>query len=127
MQNLLHNILKHSHLPPAVIDVNVSASESNGELSLLITNNFSDIISLDDLNQKIKNTRQLLTEAHNNDRTRGEGGTGYLKIRKTIVTDLKEESYQINISDVNDERIFRTEIRFNILKLQKTQNESFIN
>lgn len=127
MQNLLHNILKHAKLPIDQVNAEVFASEAYGELSLLVTNNFSDDIDLEELNQKISNTRQLLTQAHDNDRTRDEGGTGYLKIRKTIITDLKQESYQINISEVDERRIFKTEIKFNLLKLQKESNESIVN
>lgn len=119
MQNLFHNILTHSKLSSKELKINISATLNENILSICIANNFSESLDLSQINQKIIDTRALLEGTHDNEKTRAEDGTGYIKIRKTIVTDLNRKNYSIKIADVNEKRIFKTLISFEVDKLEK--------
>jgi len=127
MQNLMHNILKHSRLNVNELDVNVLLEEENGELTISISNNIAKTIDLSIINGKIETTRNLLKGTHTDERTRKEDGTGYLKIKKTIITDLLRTKFTIELPDVDEERTFSTIIKFDITDLEKTYNESITN
>ncbi|RYE59540.1 MAG: hypothetical protein EOP48_00555 [Sphingobacteriales bacterium] len=119
MQNLLHNILKHSKLSCEELQIDINLLEEEGILTIEISNNISETIKLIDINKKIKKTRKLLKGTHNDERTRKEDGTGYLKIKKTIITDLLREEPQIILADVDEQRQFKTTIKFKITDLEK--------
>ncbi len=128
MQNLLHNIIRHSRLDSDALDVNIIINELDSQLSLVIESNFSDTINIEEMNQRIENTRQqLLMQTQDNDRTRDEGGTGYVKIKKTVVSDLLRDEHTITLYNVDESRRFKSEIQFDISTLQKVNNESIIN
>ncbi len=119
-QNLLHNVIQHSKLEYTKLKVRIDVKEFENNLSIIIQNNFSETINLDDLNIKIHKTRQSLLQSIDNDRIRAEEGTGYLKIQKTLKSDLSRDSFRIDIDNVDNNRIFKTEINFSITNLQKS-------
>jgi hypothetical protein len=126
MQNLFDNIFKHAKVLPSDLHVDIVINQLESKLHVEIKNNFSEEIDLMTINKKIENTRQqLLVKTH--DRTRAEDGTGYLKIKKTIVSDLEREDYDIIIHDVDEKRLFKTELIFEITNLQKTSYENPFN
>lgn len=127
-QNLMHNIIEHAKLDCNELVVKINISESNNNLIIKIENNFSNSIDLEELNNEIESTKLQLLQSHDNDKIRAEKGTGYLKIQKTLISDLIRDSFEIKIRPVNDDRIFMTEINFNLNNLQKQeQYESIIN
>ena len=127
-QNLMHNIIEHAKLDCNELEVKIEISEKNNNLIMKIENNFSTSIDLSRLNNEIGLTKKQLLQSHDNDKIRAEKGTGYLKIQKTLKSDLTRESFEIKINPVNDDRIFKTEIVFNLNNLQKQeQHESIIN
>jgi hypothetical protein len=126
MQNLFDNIFKHAKVLPADLHVDILINQIDSKLHIEIQNNFTEEIDLEVINKKIDNTReQLLIKTH--DRTRTEDGTGYLKIKKTIVSDLAREDYKIIIHNVDETRLFKTELVFEITNLQKNSNENPFN
>jgi len=127
MQNLFHNILTHSKLNSRELSIKIEAKLLDNILHLKVENNFSENLSLEEINNKISYTKELLLQNHDNEKTRAEDGTGYIKIRKTLVTDLVRKDYFINIFEVNEERIFRTQVSFEIDNLQKILYNENIN
>ncbi|HEV7378745.1 MAG TPA: ATP-binding protein, partial [Dyadobacter sp.] len=129
IQNLLHNAIQHSDLSADEIKILISVELESDLLKIVVQNNFSNEINLDKLNATIAEKSLLLSNAKHIDseRTRTEDGTGYLKIDKTIRTDLLRDSYIIEIDEVKEDRIFKTTIMFGINNLQKTINEATIN
>ncbi|MET3029379.1 hypothetical protein ABXT06_22075 [Flavobacterium sp. UW10123] len=127
MQNLFHNILAHSKLSSRELNIKIEANINNNIFSLTVENNFSKSLSLEEINKKINNTMELLLETHDNEKTRAEDGTGYIKIRKTLVTDLSRKNYSIVIHEVDEQRIFKTLINFEINNLQKIVYNENIN
>jgi hypothetical protein len=119
MQNLFHNILAHSKLNSRELNIKIEAHVYDNIFSLVIENNFSKNLILEEINNKIRSTMELLLETHDNEKTRIEDGTGYIKIRKTLVTDLIRKNYSIIIHEVDEKRIFKTLISFEIDNLQK--------
>ena len=119
IQNLFENIIKHSGLPPNELDILMKISESQNHLTISIKNNISNSIPLDEKNQKIQNTRELLTRDIG-ELSRSEGGTGYPKIKKILLIDFKRSDFQINIFDVDENRKFKSEITFNLKGLTKS-------
>jgi hypothetical protein len=118
-QNLLHNIIEHSKLQCSDLNVWIDISEQDGQLVIVVRNNFSEEINISQLNEKIELTKLLLLESDDNDKIRAEQGTGYLKINKTLKSDLLKDAFSININPVSEDRMFITEICFNINNLQK--------
>ncbi len=121
MQNFLHNIFEHSKLSCNNLDVTIDIYEENLNIILSIQNNFSENIDLDEINAKIHDTRSLLKQTQFDDKTRAEKGTGYLKINKTLKSDLSRKDIIILINEVNDSRFFKTTVQFNINGLQKIE------
>jgi len=121
MQNLFHNILEHSKLSCKDLLVNIEISKESNQLNLIVENNFSTKVDLIERNIKIESTRQLLLQSHDIDKTRAEEGTGYLKIKKTLKSDLAREGFTIKLFDVGEERIFKSIISFHIDGLQKIE------
>lgn len=120
-QNLLHNIIEHSELKCDQLKVDIDIKNVNDELVIKISNNFSENIDLNDRNDQIQKTRELLLNSFDNDKIRAEKGTGYLKIQKTLKSDLLREVFDILIDSVDNSRIFNTQISFNINNLQKLE------
>ncbi|WP_116787019.1 hypothetical protein [Flavobacterium psychrotrophum] len=123
MQNLFHNILNHSKLNPRELYISISAKLEENILTIEVENNFSDKLDLEEMNSKIAETKKLMLQNHDNEKTRAEDGTGYIKIRKTLVIDLYRKDYMIDIFEVDEKRIFKTKIKFNIDNLQKNDYE----
>jgi len=120
-QNLMHNIIEHSELNCDDLKVNIGINVRENEISIIILNNFSSDINLESRNVEIQKTRDLLLQSHDNDKIRAEKGTGYLKIQKTLKSDLLRESFKIIIDPVDEYRTYRTEINFNLNNLQKLE------
>jgi hypothetical protein len=120
-QNLMHNIIEHSGLNCDDLKVNIVINVFENEISIIILNNFSSDINLESRNVEIKKTHDLLLQSHDNDKIRAEKGTGYLKIQKTLKSDLLRESFKIIIDPVDDSRTYKTEINFNLKNLQKLE------
>lgn len=119
MQNLFHNIIQHSKLSCDELNVRITISQDLSILTLMIENNFANELNISDMNRQIEAIRQLLLLPHDNDKTRTEEGTGYLKIKKTLKSDLGIDDAKIDILNVDEYRIFKTIITFNIDTLQK--------
>lgn len=119
IQNLLDNIIKHSNLNSDELDVKIELKEQDDELTIKLTNNISDLIDLDSRNRRIKETREILAQKHHSDLTRNEGGTGYPKIKKIIKSDLGREKFSIILSDIGEDRIFTSELKFETSNLEK--------
>jgi hypothetical protein len=117
----LHNIIEHSELKCEVLKVSIEIKNIDDELIINVSNNFSENINLNVRNNQIQKTKELLLNSYDNDKIRAEKGTGYLKIQKTLKSDLLRESFQISIDPVNDSRIYSTQIRFSINNLQKVE------
>jgi len=128
-QNLLHNILQHSGLTCCELKVKIRVSVVNNELVIFISNNISKDQKLEDLNKIINERMELLRQVklRDNEKIRSEDGTGYLKVHKTIRTDLLRDNSTITIDNVDDNRIFQTEIKFDVYGLQKILNEAVTN
>jgi len=120
-QNLMHNIIEHSELNYDVLKVTIKIEVIGNEIFIIILNNFSSDINLDSRNEEIQKTRDLLLQSYDNDKIRAEKGTGYLKIQKTLKSDLLRETFKITIDPVDDSRTYRTEINFNLNNLQKLE------
>lgn len=119
MQNLFHNILEHSALPFDLLKVKIEILQDDNILTLIMENNFSDEINLITKNIQIESTRQVIINSHDNDKIRAEKGTGYLKINKTLKSDLARDEFLIKLFDVDENRIFKSMITFNIDGLKK--------
>jgi len=117
----MHNIIEHSELNCDDLKVNIAINVCENEISIIILNNFSSDINLESRNVEIQKTRDLLLQSHDNDKIRAEKGTGYLKIQKTLKSDLLRESFNIIIDPVDESRTYRTEINFNLNNLQKLE------
>jgi len=120
-QNLMHNIIEHAELSCEDLKVNIEVGTNENEIFITVANNISTEVNLIHLNRRIKDTQNLLLQSYDNDKIRAERGTGYLKIQKTLKTDLLRELITIIINPVDDTRTFRTEIKFNINNLQKIE------
>ena len=119
MQNLFHNILKHSKLECKDLKIKIEAVLKDNILSIIVENNFSEKVNLEEVNSRINETKKHLDQTHDNDKAKIEDGTGYIKIRKTILTDLMRNNYSINVSNVDESRVFKSEIMFEINGLEK--------
>ena len=121
IQNLIHNTLKHSQLPCEELKYCITIKLVDGKLFIITENNFSKTIDLQERNGKIDFIRNLLLQPLDNEKMRKEDGTGFLKIKKTIQTDLMRENYSINLFDVDESRIFKSEVIFETNNLQKIE------
>jgi hypothetical protein len=101
------------------LNIKITISQDISILTLIIENNFANELNISDMNMKIESIRELLLQPHDNDKTRTEEGTGYLKIKKTLKSDLGIDDAKINVFSVDEDRIFKTIIAFNIDNLQK--------
>lgn len=120
-QNLMHNIIEHAELDCNDLKVNIEIGTRDNEFFIIVINSISNEIILEDLNIKIQKTQDLLLQSFDNDKIRAERGTGYLKIKKTLKSDLLRDSFNIKISPVDENRTFQTEIKFNLNNLQKLE------
>lgn len=120
-QNLMHNIIEHAELNCNDLKVNIHIENIENQFFINVSNSFSNEINLEDLNHKIKETQKLLLQSDDNDKIRAEQGTGYLKIQKTLKSDLLRESFNIKINPVDVNRFFKTEIKFTLNNLQKLE------
>lgn len=112
-QNLIHNILEHSKLNFENLDIKIIVfkDKENGSLNVVFKNNLSSGIDVDSLNNTIDSTiSKMNLSSPIGDKIRGESGTGYLKIQKTIRYDLKCKDYDINIEKVSEDLLFITHI-----------------
>lgn len=127
-QNLLHNVIQHSGLSVDELQIAVSVVSSDNNLSISVSSNFSTRTDLSRLNTIISEKTHLLSGGSfaNSERIRGEDGTGYLKILKTIRVDLGIEDVDIFIHPVDESRIFSTSISFDASNLLKNVREDFI-
>ena len=87
---LLDNIVRHSQLHPDDLETQIHIHSDESNLFLEFSNNFSDTIDIDELNQKLDKVK------HNwSDRIdtiiRKEGGSGFKKINKILKYDLNRE------------------------------------
>jgi len=123
IQNLLDNIIKHSFLPSEELEVDILLTEKDNELTIKVINNISSEVDLKARNVKIEETRELIAQNYHSDLTRNEGGTGYPKIKKIIKSDLGREKFSIYLSNIGEDRTFRSEITFEINDLEKVQLE----
>ena len=87
----------------------IKETTDDGVINLRLANNIHNTISLFERNEKIKNTKELLTKEIG-ELSRSEGGTGYPKIKKILLIDFKRTDSVIDISNVEDDRIFTTKI-----------------
>lgn len=120
IQNLFENIIKHSNLKASELVIKLEIKEIENIIYLRLENNINKSISLRDRNKRIKNTRELLTKEIG-ELSRGEGGTGYPKIKKILQIDFKRTDFEIDISNINEDRNFITNIKFSINGLQKNE------
>jgi hypothetical protein len=121
IQIVLDNVISYSELDERRLRISIDICEANQNFSFKITNNISETANISDLNGRIANTIRLLAEPHNNDKTRLEGGSGYLKIRKILTSDLFREKPIIKLSEIGEDRVFHAEIQFETDYLIKAQ------
>lgn len=96
---LLDNIVKHSKMkqkPKVSIDV-----KYNDELlCLVIKNQVNNTLDIQKENEKLSDILSLLGEPQSWDNVRREGGTGFYKIKKMLIFDLKcRHSLKFRIDD----------------------------
>jgi hypothetical protein len=119
VQILLHNIIIHSHLPADDLNIKIKIYETKNILNIIIQNNINARENLDYVNDNIKKTRDLLEKSHDNEITRKEGGSGYLKVKKILKSDLLRNEIIITLSNVDESYIFQSHISFEINNLEK--------
>lgn len=124
IQILLHNIIKHSQLDPGDLKCEMRIYEKEDVLTLQSQNNIASNVDLIGLNNQINEAKASLSLDHGIEAIRTEDRSGYLKIRKILKSGLNCEHYSIQLSNVGEDRIFRTVVSFGIDHLKKIiQNE----
>ncbi len=118
-QILLHNIIKHSHLNPTDLCSSINVFEIDKGLQIVTKSNFDRDRDLREMNEIIVATSKQLATIETIEKTRKEGGTGFLKIKKILQTDLLRTKYTIQLFPVDENRVFHSEIIFEIENLQK--------
>lgn len=126
-QNLIHNVIEHSNLTSSNLKIHISIEENSDNLSISIQNNLSENILIGELNNKISNIIIELNKEKNSDKIRNESGTGYIKINKTIYHDLRRNYFEILITPIDENRIFKCQILMDNTNLYKRNNENIIN
>lgn len=123
LQILLDNIIKHSQLDPYDVNCNIEIIEDNGRMNLMLINSISSSVDLEQLNRRINESKRLIALDIDTEITRNEGGSGYLKIKKILKSDLARENFVIGLSEVDEKRTFTTTISFDTLNLEKALHE----
>jgi hypothetical protein len=123
IQILLHNVTKHSQLDTTALHCSILVSEVDSFLTIETINNVADSVNLEQLNQRINETKELLSQDHDHDAIKKEDRSGYLKIRKILKSGLHRNNYKITLSNIDDTRIFRSVIKFEIDNLEKKEKE----
>lgn len=118
-QNLIHNVIEHSHLPSSKLEIVISVNEINDYLSISIQNNLAENVNIEELNNKISNIIVALNNEKNSDKIRNESGTGYIKINKTIYHDLRRHHFEILIKPVDENKLFNCQILMDTVNLYK--------
>jgi len=121
---LLDNAIKHSRLESKSLYILISIKQDDNIVRIVIENNvFNEKSYLDYLDNHIHKTREKIYNAKFHEHINKEGGTGFIKIKKTLTQDLnrKDNDIQIHLLKNEDgsENIFKTEIKFNINDLYK--------
>lgn len=119
MQIIFHNITKHSQLDPQDLFCDLTITEVNGMLEIKVTNNVSPIIDLGLLNSRIDEARDLIINSQDTEMLRNEHRSGYLKIREILRSGLKRKKYTIELDNIDETRVFKTSVSFEIENLQK--------
>lgn len=118
-QILLHNLIKHSHLAVGDLMSSIHVEENGNVLKITTRSNVHQERDLYELNENIRLTNMQLSKKETIEKTRKEGGSGYLKIKKILQTDLLRVNHSIVISEVGEDRIFHSQIVFEIDNIQK--------
>lgn len=101
--------------------------ENGDVLTLESQNNVAMNVDLVLLNIQINEAKESLGLDHGIDAIRSEDGSGYLKIRKILKSGLNCELYNISISNIENERIFKTVVSFKVDHLKKIAQNELIN
>jgi len=114
--NLIENIRLHSKLPNDKLEVNVTVSYDQDILRFGVKNNFNkDLINISKLISTFEKIKNKWKEDVNQEFVNKERGSGYEKIKKILVYDIKSKKNKFDfIIDENTlEVIFCLEISFN--------------
>lgn len=122
LQNLFENIIKHSELECEKLDVHLNAFDLDNRFILELSNNVSKEMDIETRNLKINRTREVLTKEIS-ELTRSEGGTGYPKIKKILKIDLKDNEWNITLSEIeNDQFIVKIDFLVDGLAIENDEN-----
>lgn len=102
-QNIFDNILTNAK--PGTAEIKIY--ESGSKLKIQISNQVDETSDVEQMNIKIENTIHRLKKIDEEGLSNKEGGSGYLKIKKTLLFGLNRKTYSIQLS-----RIDPVELRF---------------
>jgi hypothetical protein len=119
IRNILDNIIVKSELIEPYLKVKLNVIEENGTLSISIENNVSNLVDLVTANQRIATIQHRIDNPENSVYLKKEGGSGYIKINNIIKKVLKRDNYVLRLEQINDDRVFRSFISFEIEGLIK--------
>lgn len=114
--NLIENIRIHSKLPNDKLEVIVSVTYDQNNLIFSVKNNFEKrLINLQELKSTFERIREKWMDEVDQDYVNRERGSGYEKIKKLLVYDIKSKrnSFDFNITEDTLEVILGVEISFN--------------
>jgi len=114
--NLIENIRLHSKLSNDKLEVTVSVTYDQDNLVFRVKNNFDkDLINLQELKSNFEKIREKWKDEVDQEYVNRERGSGYEKIKKLLVYDIKSRrnSFDFNITEDTLEVILGVEISFN--------------
>ncbi len=114
--NLIENIRIHSKLPNDKLEVTVSVTYDQNNLLFSVKNNFDKrLINLQELESTFERIREKWMDEVDQVYVNRERGSGYEKIKKLLVYDIKSKrnSFNFNITEDTLEVILGVEISFN--------------
>lgn len=127
---LLHNSLKHSKLPLDKLIINILVTQNEQVVKIEIVNNvIDDILYLEELEQRIEKTKQILIGESTYERINEEGGTGFPKIKKALYHDLERKECVIDMQlqrVIDSEPSFKAYVQFEYFGLNKKDNDENI-
>ena len=107
---LLDNVIKHSDVPASQYGVNISIRKLTQNLELTISNQISSgVRRMDPVGVLQKRQQDIMLVRRSHDSIRGEGGTGFAKIWKTLTVDLGRKTADIRFDYVSD-NVFRVQL-----------------
>lgn len=114
--NLIENIRVHSKLANNKLEVIVSVTYDQNNLSISVKNNFDkQLINLQELKSTFERIREKWMDEVDQEYVNRERGSGYEKIKKMLIYDIKSKrnSFDFNITEDTLEVILGVEISFN--------------